>query len=706
MKKSLFSLIGIAALIFVASCNKEQEIEIVEESNVEETFSYKNLPVNIPATISATLTDTKTTYDSDGKYAWEVGDEVCLYYVDDAGTPANQGWLSYEILNSSALTNGGRMATFTLKSGQDSKVSALSAYTCTDIAVYGNGVSKSVARPYTAETESCSDFDAPFITLQQSLTGDDSEIILLGSKSGDDFSFKTAAAVLKITVTGIPAEATELRLCTADQEAFPLDGDFILHLGGSLEVAHDDYRKYNGGSSNSSHTYVSVDVSGISGDHDFYFNIPTGSYDANTLSIVLLDGSGNPLTEKKIKGAMTFSRNDLVKAPSLANEWITLGTAMYADYWMQGIMGTVEEMWNVTVQKSTSGRTYRILNPYGQGVNMKQTGSHSDYFTFTIQEDNTVVFEDHLTGVVYPSGSHNFELHYNASTSQTKVLVGTKDAPEIIQIAPVYQDTDSWKYSRHMRNFMIRIVMPDYTSKYVSSLSITSDASECAFSYVPGSGTKTIFFIANRSYQKFIIDKGDNDINPVASEYSGVYWSNKTSAGNISYSGTNMASKSFVSGPVYVSWLTYGESYSDSYMLGSKLFYFLTPTDISSWIGSYTMKCSEADPVALTLATSDDSNKGNIMLTAFDGISGTLYGVYNSAAGSENLVFANSYYIPFTTNTYLYSSGANLNMRIDYDGSSSANYDNTTWDLICWNATLTKETDSNSYYTYLRGNKD
>jgi len=645
MKKSLFSLIGIAALVFVASCNKEQEIETIEEGNIEETFSYENLPANIPATISATLADTKNTYDEDGKYSWEVGDQVCLYYVNNLETPTSQGWLAYEILNSSYLTNNDRMATFTLKEGQDSKVSALATYACTDIAVYGNGASKTVARPYTYNVEACSDFGAPFITLQQSLTGDDSEIILLGSKEDDVFLFQTAAAVLKVTVTGIPEQATELRLCTTDQETFPLDGDFILHLDGTLEIAHDDYRKYYGGAYNSSHTYVSVNVSAISGNHDFYFNIPTGAYAANTLSIVLLDASGNVLTEKSIKKTLTYNRNDLVKSPSIANEWITIGTGKYADYYLQGKCGVIEDLWDVTVQKSTSGRKYRIVNPYSKGVNMTQTGDYDSYLEFEIKDDATIEFTDHLTGVgvVLNETTYDVQLHYNSSTTTTKVFAGTKDAPEIIQFAPVYRDeTETFKESRHKRNYMIRMVMPDYVSKYISNVTKTGDSGNGNFSYTTTSDSsiKTIFFISDKSYPKFIYDKGDSDINPVSGDFSGIFWSNKTDNNNISYAGSKMVSDGkFTTGPLYLCWLTYGTSYSDNYMLGSKKFYFLSPTDQEILLGNYTNSApsmaggSAPDNTNFTIVLSDKPAEGNMMISQFDGMTCTtkVPGIYDSS---------------------------------------------------------------------------
>lgn len=144
---------------------------------------------------------------------------------------------------------------------------------------------------------------------------------------------------------------------------------------------------------------------------------------------------------------------------------------------------------------------------------------------------------------------------------------------------------------------------------------------------------------------------------------------------------------------------------------GTIPFYFLAAADIDKYIGSYTMTYTSSGNnlnTTLTLATSDNAVKGNIKLTEFAGNNGTLYGAYQSSASSMNLVFTNSYNIAFATNRYLYSSGNNLNMHLGFNGSSSANYDNTSWDLICWNLNLTDELvgGDTTQYQYCRGNRN
>lgn len=149
---------------------------------------------------------------------------------------------------------------------------------------------------------------------------------------------------------------------------------------------------------------------------------------------------------------------------------------------------------------------------------------------------------------------------------------------------------------------------------------------------------------------------------------------------------------------------------SDVVEYGTIPFYYLSSADATKYLGSYTMKYSNngGGNVSLSLAASDDISKGNIKLTEFAGATGSLYGIYQSSDSSQNLRFYNSYNLAFASNHYIYSSGNDLNMHLGFNGSSSANYDNTTWDMICWNAYLTDEVVGGSTisYQYLRGNRN
>lgn len=638
MRKYIYTLIGIAAALSAFSCSQvlEEDINTTEDPQTQPVKEYV-LAGNIPATITADLVQTKTDYDSDGKFSWEVSDEVQLYYVDDIDTPTNQGWVAYYIADEGDIV--GKKATFTIKAGQggktDAESGALKDYKNTGLAVYGRGADNTVARPYSANTEPCSDLGGKFISLRQVLTGDASEVILLGTESEGVFSFRTAAAVLKVTVTGIPANASKLKLCTANNESSPLDGDFL--FDDTRELQKGDYRKYSGGAYNSSHEYVYVDLSGEGAiaSRDFYFNIPTGDYEANTISLVLEDDGENELLKKTITSAFTFNRNDLVSV-SFANEWVTLGTGKYADYWMQGIEGVIEELWDVTVQRNVADpQQYRIVNPYGKGVNMVQSSTHDDYFYFTI-DDSTgdVAFTSHTTGVLY-TGGQNFRLKYG-ETDANKIVLGDKDTPKVLQFSPDYvnADNESWRYPRKGLPYMVRLVMPDYVSAYSSGITITSDASSLAATLSAGASAKVSLYLSTKSFPTYIENNKANATTPTSVSEANVYWTNKVDGNNITYSGSAIVGKGFSSGPLYLCYVTMDSSTSTILTLGTKVMYFMAPDDITALAGEYTFSAIQAlfhyyrtawiditseDANSLVLALSDDPTKGNVKLTKIFG---------------------------------------------------------------------------------------
>lgn len=139
-------------------------------------------------------------------------------------------------------------------------------------------------------------------------------------------------------------------------------------------------------------------------------------------------------------------------------------------------------------------------------------------------------------------------------------------------------------------------------------------------------------------------------------------------------------------------------------------FYYLSTDAVTNYMGEYAITYTTGN-TTLTLATSDNLSKGNVMLTEFAGTAGKLYGVHSGAINTMNLVFPNAYVTPFTTNTYIYSNTAgsgSLNLCLGYTLTNQPNYDSHEWDLIGWNATVTFEVEggTTSYYNFIRGNKN
>lgn len=605
MKKILFALTALSLLPFV-SCEKEVE-NTLEETPVETTGEMMTIEARM------SKESTKTSYTSDGKFTWLSTDQIIVITHADGDTD-NQKNFTFST-SAGNITEEGRAATFT--------GTVTDGYTI-DYAAYPTSL---------ASDNTDSGYAAPFVKVPSSVSGLVSSAMLIGIGDGaGGYTFNTAMSLFKINVSGIPAAATEIRLVTSDKAHYPLDGDFTLEE--SAGVVTLDFAHYHSEWSAYDKGYQTVDISaeGAIDDRDFYFNVPIGTYPARTLSIQVLDGSDNIMDEKVITKALTTNRNELLTLPALTmNCWETLGTGKYADYWLQGIEGVIEDLWDVTVQRNvTDPQQYRIVNPYGEGQNMEQTTTHGDYFYFNINSSTGAVsFSDHTTGVLYPGGSQNFKLKYVEDSANTIVL-GDKDTPKVLQFSPNYvnADNEGWIWPRKGLPYLIRLVMPDYVSAYSSNIAITSDATSLAATFSAGASAKVSLYLANKSFPAYIESNKANPTTP--GDISSVRWTNKVNGNAISYSGANIVSQSFSSGPLYLCYVTMDSSSGTILTLGTKVMYFIAPNDITALIGSYSFSTIQAlfhyyrkawiditstNANSLVLAVSDDPTKGNVKLT-------------------------------------------------------------------------------------------
>jgi len=88
MKKTIFGLFAIAALIF-ASCQKEE----MDASTPENEAATSQLAQTaIPETLTGTIIDdvTRTAYDADGKFTWLSSDQVRLLVCENLSTYRRQ----------------------------------------------------------------------------------------------------------------------------------------------------------------------------------------------------------------------------------------------------------------------------------------------------------------------------------------------------------------------------------------------------------------------------------------------------------------------------------------------------------------------------------------------------------------------------------------------------------------------------------------
>ena len=297
MKNIYFSALAVALAVFATSCNKEVEVIDTPENETEALVK-----ISINGKLDKEIA--KTAYDDDGKMTWCDGDAIRLivYQNNSYGPYGNQNYNTISLSTTYGdITDNGRTATFY---GLTDKHKNPGDYTSSGIAVYPYSVVPSNAGNY---------YDAPYLKMPSSVSGLVSSTILVGTPNSDvsNFVFKTAMAVLKVNITNIPAEATTIRLST-NNNSCPVDGDFTLVKSGDVvTVGLDKYQGYGNG-------YQAVDISNESEitSRDFFFNVPVGTYPANTLSIEVRNGN-EVLMKRTIAKDLVLSRNDCLAIPSL-----------------------------------------------------------------------------------------------------------------------------------------------------------------------------------------------------------------------------------------------------------------------------------------------------------------------------------------------------------------------------------------------------
>lgn len=729
MKKSIYALLGILTLVFAASCAKEiapAENEAPETPGTPAVVDNSEIPTYLVGQITDTPTVTKTSYTSAGVFSWSNTDKVDLLLYK-AG--ASYKYLKAQKYDAVTIENDGKTATFkisnedpsTLESGDDSP---LDTWTSSHVAVYPQGMMND---HIVSECE----YNTPFIKLPQQVSGASSGIILLGNPDGGTFKFKTAMAVLKVTVTSIPAEATALRLITNNKASYPIDGDFAIADNAS-EVKRSNYLDLF----SSAHDYVYVDLSGEGAiaSRDFYFNIPASNtaedaYPAGTLSIALIGANDAPILEKTIKKDIVFQRNDLLDTPSLANEWVTLGTGRFIDNFLwskitsDGYNATVgrdvPDYVNVTIQqKASDPYTFRLVNPYGNaasqfGYTSVNAANRDEYFVFTVdgftQGSAVTSFQTHRTGFAIDYGHINPELVYATTynpewvASNDKVVLGGETYPKIVQLAPVYRyngSSTAYGYSSHLMNrkSVFRIIFPG-VSGYTCSL---TPASGCTsrldkLSWANGSNSARMRIIASEYTDYEIASPNVNGY------YIGNYPGAKDAAGSYgtwsgaSLTNTTVNGSSIPSGIVYLTW--YAVDSSDEnfvYDQGRTTVYYINKTDYDNYVKSHIFHYGETTAAGawkygtIEFGLSNDPTKGQLILKEVDGM--TSVAANTRLTADHPLWTAMGTWLAHGTGDYAYSSdrvtdgntyyGIINNSRLSFATSSSFEFFNYSVDGV------------------------
>ena len=666
MKKYLLPLLAVAALF---GCQKEQE-EIDTPNKTE-----GDVPVY---TITGHITEPimKTYYDfvsdpSKGDFSWVAGDQVDLILLNGGSfsdtTPVT--------LSAETPTDGGKTVVFTNLLSEHASPSerfSIDTWESSGFAVYPQGLAR--------DNKSCP-YSSPYVKLRSTVGGVASEIALVGTPDNDvtptNFNFKTAMGVLKVTLTGIPAEAASLKLTTTNKATDPLDGDFSLIKNGSgiVEITKSNYLVTGGAPNGYGEGFIKVDLSklGAIASRDFYFNIPTGDYAAGTLSLTLANGSGEELLHKTINKNLTFTRGTVIAAKSLSNEWITLGTGQFYDKIKAGSVDASNYYHaSVTIQQNVADvNTYRVVNPYGKyweanGVSPEYTPD--TYLTFTVNPSTSLVtsFENHKIGRNFDGSSNNIVIRHPSVGGVGPSYVGPQDAsknkvwqwngsiPAVVQLAPIYCYSDySNGWNKHAQDHLVEIIFPGYDT----SVTLASDSAPTDETFhITLSGANVS---SAKAGCKATAASAFTNLSSSFAPATGTTFNGFTGNGNY---------------PRYIAVCAYNsdgtEIFHDSF---NKTIYTINSADAAKLVGTFTHTITNScyggnavgravTPSTIALIVSTDVFAGNVMISSFDGeaFSHSIPGEYTSSDG---------YKCTFSTtelwkanNFYLYrASGPNTN---------------------------------------------
>lgn len=287
MKKILFR----TALVLAAltACNKETDIQTpVTPAPVEEAKGGK-----VTLTFKATVgEDTRTAYVNDKTGTWEADDRVSVCVTDGSG---NFQIVTFTTADGETFSGEVEEGFGTIVSGIYPQNEAYATFPGDYFDVTGDG---DVVGLYLANV------------LEMGAASDQGTLVpMVGSYDADTqtMSFHHVCGALKVTLTGIPADASIFTFHTNNQQLvfdFPLTDDGRIELGTPVE-GNDD--------TNISFCFTA----GSETTRSFYIPIPDGSL-ASGAYVTLENEDGELLYKKVLSTAQTFDRNVIKRLPETA----------------------------------------------------------------------------------------------------------------------------------------------------------------------------------------------------------------------------------------------------------------------------------------------------------------------------------------------------------------------------------------------------
>ena len=429
-----------AALLAFAACSKEVEVA------VEDTAAVSTYPVSIRAGFAD---ETKTLYEGEKTFSWVAGDKIAMMVTNnETGVP--------DVITLTAEADG-PVTTFTGNCPKD--------YSLADYAFYPKGTgdtSYSSDLGKVVDTENKKMNLRMWGTITPDLNNPMASIPLIGKMDSYGFvQFKTATGILKVTVSGIPADAYFLQL-NLDNGIVALNGNYSFGEDCTIYM-----KNVIGTAWGQKYVYFTPAEAGET--RSFYLPIPVGTIPAG-LKVSLATNSGNILLAET-KEAIEIKRNTIVNTPALAvpeDEYKTIGTGKFKDKFIWGFAGLTDYAEVEFQQNARFQNKYRLVKPY--------PGENSgEFFYFDITNYAKVACDPYFVDLeVTASGKATYKpwvgTYYLSSTEYSKVLYTQENGlPGSLQLAPCYRGEEfsaggsadyNYEIGKDHENLAIEIVFP------------------------------------------------------------------------------------------------------------------------------------------------------------------------------------------------------------------------------------------------------
>ena len=406
MKKSIFSLLALAAILSV-SCNKEQEAPVVPESAGRHAVSIK----------AAITPGTRTSYENDKTFSWKAGDVIQVLTLS-----ADETYLRLEDF---IAESDGPETIFSGEVEDGYTLFGNAFYTAKESYVaFGGEGDSNIYLNFPSFTYIDGDSET-YYTVDSANPLENLPLIGFKGEEDDTFVFQTAAGAAKFTFEDIPEGAEYVAV---EGSANYLSGQFAFDDTGVLRMENNRPGSYTYTDSEgkertmyySSRYVVYHFERNADGTATIYMPLPVGEIPAGATVDFFDSELENVLYSRTIRGAIPISRNKVTEVASFsaAQEWESMGYGYFFDLPIFYYMSDEDASDDITFsmpaveffRDKTQTGVYRIQNPYPlaaeyRGYTINADYELDDYLYLTVMKDDTVIYDDFYTGYTYSNSS-------------------------------------------------------------------------------------------------------------------------------------------------------------------------------------------------------------------------------------------------------------------------------------------------------------